>query len=329
MGRPAEHDPFVVDRDIRVVVLALGELCDTVHERHRSREIVEAELVLERTVDLAPAVREGHRGQYARVASPSLPLASSRKQRPGFELLCELIFRPLAQLLVLVLMPLRVPPPAVVLTSAGVGVVGAIEIGRGHFVVAALLLQAKTVLDNADGQLARASGRVTALGRYLDSESDLLVNAAIFVGLGSVTGEHVLALLAFATLTLVLSFDFNLERLYRQERGEQAGAMPPAEGAAGLFAAVYRVVYAPQDRLIEAFVEWRLRGRASRGAYHDRATLAILANFGLSTQLAVLGICLAAGHPAAYFWVVFGCGVAVIGLGSRRERLARRAPPVP
>ena len=65
---------------------------------------------------------------------------------------------------------------------------GAVEISRHQFLVAALLLQLKTVLDNADGQLARLSGRVTAFGRYLDSESDLVVNAAIFVALGTQIG---------------------------------------------------------------------------------------------------------------------------------------------
>jgi archaetidylinositol phosphate synthase len=253
-------------------------------------------------------------------------LVPARKQRPSFEVLCELVYRPLAHLVVLALLPLRVPPPAVVTTSALVGIGGAVEIGRGNLLLAALLLQLKTVLDNADGQLARASGRVTAFGRYLDSESDLLVNAAIFVGLGWVTGEPWLAAIAFAVLTLVLSVDFNLERLYRRERGETAEAMPAADGAAAVLARIYAVVYAPQDRLVEAFVESRGRGRAN---YHDRATLSILVNFGLSTQLAALGICLAAGHPAAYFWVVLACGATLIPLALRRERLARKAPPVP
>ena len=33
-----------------------------------------------------------------------------------------------------------------------------------------LLLQLKTLLDNADGQLARVTGRVTLVGRYLDTD---------------------------------------------------------------------------------------------------------------------------------------------------------------
>ena len=105
-------------------------------------------------------------------------LARSRKARLRQEALCEVVFRPLAHLVVLVLAPLRVPPPAVVLASAAFGVGGAVELARGHLVVAALLVQAKTVFDNADGQLARLTGRVTAFGRYLDAECDLLVDAA-------------------------------------------------------------------------------------------------------------------------------------------------------
>jgi phosphatidylglycerophosphate synthase len=253
----------------------------------------------------------------------------SLKQRPAVEVVCEYVFRPAAQLVVLAFRPLGVSPPAVVLTNTVCGLGGAVAIIRGQLVVGALLLQAKTVLDNADGQLARATGRVSVFGRYLDSESDLLVNAAVFAALGSATGEPFLALAAFCVLTLVLSLDFNLERLYRRERADERDPAPPARGLAGLLARVYALAYGSQDRAIEWFVERRLgrlrAGPAERLAYHDRATLTVLANFGLSTQLAVLGICLAAGEPAAYCWFVIGCGAAVVPLFVRRELLARRA----
>ena len=255
-------------------------------------------------------------------------LARSRKQRPVTELACEWVFRPLAHLGVLALLPLRVAPPAVVLASAVVGICAAGLLGAGHLVLAAAALQLKTVLDNADGQLARASGRESVLGRYLDSESDLLVNAAVFAALGYRTGHVLLAFAAFAALTLVLSVDFNLERLYRSERGEVREAMPPAEGLAGVLARVYGIVYAPQDRLVERFVESRLRGAttAERLAYHDRGTVAVVANFGLSTQLAALGVCLVAGQPTAYLWLALACAGALVPLALRRELRLRAAP---
>ena len=81
-------------------------------------------------------------------------------------------------------LPLRVPPPAVVLAAGGDRAGRRLGLGSGQLVAAALLLQLKTVLDNADGQLARATGRVTVLGRYLDSESDCSSNAALFAALG-------------------------------------------------------------------------------------------------------------------------------------------------
>jgi archaetidylinositol phosphate synthase len=227
---------------------------------------------------------------------------------------------------VLVLARFRVPPPAVVVAGGATGLAAALELGRGHLVVSALLLQAKTVLDNADGQLARLTGRVSAFGRYLDSESDLLVNGALCAALAWMTGFP-LAAAAFACLTLVLGANYNVERLYRRERGEDADSMPPASGAAGILARAYRIVYAPQDRLVEGFVERRLRraGRAERLAYHDAATVGILANGGLSTQLAVFGGCLVAGHPAAYAWFAVGCAAALVPLALRRELLLLRA----
>ncbi|HET6684782.1 MAG TPA: CDP-alcohol phosphatidyltransferase family protein, partial [Gaiella sp.] len=214
--------------------------------------------------------------------TPPGALARSRKRRQGVELLCEHVFRPLAHLLVLGLAPLRVPPPVVVLAAGATGLAAAGAIGSGSLVLAAVLLQVKTVLDNADGQLARLTGSVTPLGRYLDSESDLVVNAALCAALGWHLNRPVLAAAAFVSLTLVLGVNFNLERLYRRERGDATDPMPVAEGLAGALARVYRIVYGPQDRLVEAFCGWRLRkaGASARLAYHDARTVSVLANFG-------------------------------------------------
>jgi phosphatidylglycerophosphate synthase len=253
-----------------------------------------------------------------------MPGRIARKRRQGTELVCEWVFRPAAHLVVLLLVPLRVPPPAVVLAAGATGLAAAVEVGRGELLAAAVLLQLKTVLDNADGQLARATNRITAFGRYLDSESDLLVDAALFAALGWLTGRVLLPALGFLALTLVLGVNFNAERLYRRERGDVTDPQP--EG--GVLARVYALVYAPQDRLVEGFCERRLAGAdpAGRLAYHDRFTVAMLANFGLSTQLAAFGACLAAGRPLLYGWLAIGCAAALVPLALARELRLRRAP---
>ena len=199
-------------------------------------------------------------------------------------------------------------------------------------------MQLKTLLDNADGRLARLSGRVTLLGRYLDTESDTALNLVLFAALGAATGRPWLALAAFCVLTLVLSVDFNLAHLYREVRGGEPEVVPASGGRLEqTLELVYRTVFAPQDRAIRAFSSRRL-GRALRGvedpaerraaelAYHDRPTVLILANLGLSTQLVVLGACLVAGVPAVYLWLVVAMLPLLVGLQLRREWLVRRRP---
>ena len=241
-------------------------------------------------------------------------LAQSRKARLGTEWLCETVFRPAAHLVVLALAPLRVPPPAVVLASTAGGSAAAVELGRGQLVLAAVLVQIKTVLDNADGQLARLTGRVTAFGRYLDSECDLLVNVALFSAVGYETGKPLAAAAGFVALTAVLSVNFNLERLAQGR---------PAAWDGTVLGRVYGLLYGWQDVLVERFVEHRLRGAdaAARRAYHDATTVGILANMGMTTQLALFGVCVAAGHPLYFVAAALAELLLVGALVVRRESL--------
>ncbi len=265
------------------------------------------------------------------------PLEGSRVDVPARELAVAVLFGPLANLVAGALLPLRVPPSAVVLANVGAGLLAALAVGLEALVVADLLLQLKTVLDNADGRLARASGRVSILGRHLDTEADFVVNAALFAALGALTGEPLLALAAFVTLTLVLSVDFNLVELYRETHLEPSPP-PPASGSPleRALVRIYGFVFAPQDRLVRAVsgrrLERLLRGehdpawrREATRAYHDRGSLVVLANLGLSTQLLALGVCLLLGVPTLYLGLALAQVLVLPLLQIRRERLARQA----
>ena len=265
--------------------------------------------------------------EAANVAAPARSLFErSRKPQPSVEPVCEYVFRPLAHLVVVALLPFRVAPPLVVAAGALTGFAAAAELARGQLVAAAVLLQLKTVLDNADGQLARASARVSVFGRYLDSESDLLVNAVLFAALGYRTHEPILAAAGFALLTLLLGINFNLKHLHRVANAEPAETMPRARGrAAAVLERIYALVYAPQDRLLERFAAWRIcRLGVEPRTYHDRATLAVVAWFGLSTQLLVFGVFVAAGAPTAYCWLLVAMGTLLVPLELRRGRRSRQ-----
>jgi phosphatidylglycerophosphate synthase len=225
---------------------------------------------------------------------------------------CEWVFRPLAHPLVLLFARLRVPPPVVVLVAGVAGTAAAFELGRGSLLAAALLVQLKTLLDNADGQLARLTGRTSAFGRYLDSEVDLLVNAALFTGLGWTTGNPALALAGFLAVTSVLSLNFNVERLSREASGE-----PEAEGRGTVvLRRIYGLVYAPQDRLAEALV-------ARRPALTGALAVSLLANLGMSTQLAAFGLLMAFGHPLLFAWLALA-EFAVIALALLPRRVLQQ-----
>jgi phosphatidylglycerophosphate synthase len=305
VGRPADGHPLVADRDVGVVVGGLGGLGKPVDESDRGREAVEGELALEPSVDLGPLAHAREYGVFRR----------SRKPTPTTELVVAWLYRPLAHLVVLALLPLRVPPPAVVLAGAAAGIGAAVELARGDYVLATALLVLKTVLDGADGALARASGRVTALGRYLDSECDLLVNAALFAAIGYATQRPFAAFGAFLVLTLLLSVNYNLRRLYLAGHGIAEEALPVTSPAARAARRAYELAYAPQDRLVEWFV------RRHRTKY-DRGALTFAHNLGLATQHTILAACLLAGRPELWLWFVFACGLALIPLQLRRGELA-------
>ncbi len=263
------------------------------------------------------AVPEVH---VERAAPAETLFERSRKPQPAVEFACEYMFRPLAHLVVLALLPLRVAPPLVVAAGTATGILAAVELGRGHLVASALLLQLKTVLDNADGQLARASDRVTVLGRYLDSEADLVVGAALWASIGFRTDSAVAAVLGFVAMTLVVSANFNLKHLYRRAHGESAETMPPPDGrATAALARIYAIVYAPQDRAAARFAASRIRTLGTTPQrYHDSGTIAVVANFGLSTQLLALGIFVASGHPLAFLFVLLAEALVLVSLELRR-----------
>jgi phosphatidylglycerophosphate synthase len=243
--------------------------------------------------------------------------APSEARRAGRELVLEYVFRPLSNLLVPVLRRVGVPPHAVVLVNALTGLAAALILARGQLLAAAVLLQLKTLLDNTDGQLARATGQVTLAGRYLDTISDLGVNAAVFAALAYATGQPLVALAAFVALGLVLAGDYNATELYREARGAPTPQAPPTGDAPErVLSRIYALVFGPLDRLFR----WLFRNSDP-----DRLAVTVLANLGLSTQLLVLGLCLVLAAPEAYLWFALACLAVLAALLARNERRARPA----
>lgn len=284
----------------------------------------------------APITWQGVRAAFRR----------SLKQRPAPEALNALLFRPLGFLVAWLFARTPVRPIHLVLTHTLVGLVAAWTIARGRDRCAAVLLQVVTVLDNADGQLARLRDEITELGRYADTELDTAVNAALFSVIAARTGQVRRSALAFFVLTLLLSWDFNIESLYRKVRGEpfRPEVRDPDSRWLYLARSIYRIVFAPQDRAIQwletRLFEWTSRGlvpeerdRAAR-RWWGRWVAGVAANLGLTTQYAWLGVFLWRGrlhqYPAFVVSQVLAPGLTLFVrcrrmVWRRRERMSLSA----
>jgi phosphatidylglycerophosphate synthase len=93
----------------------------------------------------------------------------------------------LARWLVRPLRTTAVRPNHVTTVSLLLGLAAAALAARGGAALhaAALLLVASAIVDHADGELARMTGRTSALGHYYDVTSDGVVKVLFFLGLGA------------------------------------------------------------------------------------------------------------------------------------------------
>lgn len=250
------------------------------------------------------------------------------------------VLQPLATALVRRLAPLGVDPLALVTLHSAMGLLAtcwiataAPEMGAATsagWLAAAALLAMKALLDNVDGGLARATGRVTQMGRYYDTGMDLIINVAIFAALATHVGGWP-ALAGFVASMLVLSLDFNMERRYREARADAPAPARSASGASAsggsasepprgapaplyrLFEGLYRTVLAPQDRAIERADAALFRVASGTGydaalasdrrAWSDLFSTATVVDLGLSTQTLVLAALLVIGRPELFPWL--------------------------
>ncbi|HET7875868.1 MAG TPA: CDP-alcohol phosphatidyltransferase family protein [Methylomirabilota bacterium] len=103
-------------------------------------------------------------------------------------LLDRLVHRPLASLLVRLLLRLPVSPNMVTLAGLAMGLIAAREFWHATprsalaGIVAYFL---SSVADHADGQLARLTGRATALGRWLDIFADTVIQILIALAMAA------------------------------------------------------------------------------------------------------------------------------------------------
>lgn len=117
------------------------------------------------------------------------------------------VLRPASQPLTSLCIRLRVAPNTITVASLVIALIAAGLLATGHiwgYVAGALLLQVSIIVDCVDGDVARATDRMSPLGAWLDAATDRLKEGIVYGGLawGAATQGVDLWLLALALLAL-------------------------------------------------------------------------------------------------------------------------------
>lgn len=136
----------------------------------------------------------------------------------------RLVNRRIAALIVRPALRLKLKPNHLTVAAFVLGLVGAgFFLGgtRGHFIAAGLLIYASTLLDGADGMLARSRNMCTRFGGYLDLYLDRITDFCIFGAMptgyyiqSGRLGFYILSLFVLAAYMLQV-LQYYLEREYR------------------------------------------------------------------------------------------------------------------
>ncbi len=143
---------------------------------------------------------------------------------PKIVQLDRLINRPIASLIVLAALRLRLRPNHLTVSAFVLGLVGAGFFLGGtarSFVAAGLFIYASTLLDGADGMLARSSGMCTRFGAYLDLYLDRITDFCVLGGMATGyylqsgrLGFYIVSLFGLGAYMLQV-LQYYLEREYR------------------------------------------------------------------------------------------------------------------
>jgi phosphatidylglycerophosphate synthase len=111
--------------------------------------------------------------------------------------------RPIARLIATSLKNTRFTAIHVTIGFMVSGLVAIYFIIYGYYWLAAFFLIFKSILDAADGELARMKQKPSYTGRYLDSVADIVLNALFFIAIWYVTNANIwICLAAFLGLQL-------------------------------------------------------------------------------------------------------------------------------
>lgn len=210
--------------------------------------------------------------------------------------------RPIAKGIAVSLKNTSITPVQVTLAFIATGLAAIVCIVLDMPWAALFFLVLKSILDAADGELARVKNTPSHTGRYLDSVSDILLNLLILLSICYVTeGSLAYTLLAFFGIQLQGTlYNYYYVILRNKYRGDTTSrifeidapkAMPgEKQSHVNLLFRLYKILYGIFDRII-----YLLDPKAAEGQNLPKWLMTAVSTFGLGFQLLGIGMMLVAG----------------------------------
>ncbi len=171
-----------------------------------------------------------------------------------------------------------------------------------YYWATAFFLVLKSILDAADGELARVKNTPSYTGRYLDSVSDIILNLLILITIWHVTdGSLALTLVAFFGIQLQGTlYNYYYVILRNKHNGDTTSRVfenetPVAfkgekQRNVNILFRLYTIFYGVFDKII-----YRLDSDAVKAQNLPNWFMTAVSTFGLGFQLLIIGIMLAVG----------------------------------
>jgi CDP-diacylglycerol--serine O-phosphatidyltransferase len=207
--------------------------------------------------------------------------------------------RPLAKIIANSLKTTKFTPVDVTIAFVISGLIGVFCIFKGYYFSAAFFLILKSILDAADGELARIKETPSYTGRFLDSVSDIILNFIIFITIWVLTDTSLfLTFLAFFGIQLqgtlynyyyvILRNRFDGDTTSRVFEDKTPIALPgEKQKNVNILFFLYKAFYGVFDKIIYA-----LDKNASKGKTLPNWLMSLISTFGLGFQLLLISILL-------------------------------------
>jgi phosphatidylglycerophosphate synthase len=234
--------------------------------------------------------------------------------------------RPVAKMIASTLKNTIITPIHVTLGFVVSGFIAVFFIVQGQYWLAALFLILKSILDAADGELARMNQKPSYTGRYLDSVSDILLNAMFFMAIWYVSKtSFLIGFLAFLGLqlqgTLYNYYYVILRNKYEGDTTSRVfeNLVPVAfenenQKHVNFIFTLYKLLYGIFDQII-----YKLDKNANQGPIMPNWFMTSVSTFGLGFQLLIISCMLVFGLENYIFNYFLGYSIMIfVFIGIRK-----------